>query len=113
MPLVKANGRQIFFAHVPKTGGSSVEDYLVQRFGELSLIDRHKRERVPGTGLITPSTHLTARDLEELLPTDLDHCFAYVREPVGRALSEYRYQLGVSRSTKFGFSTWVRLMLHS
>jgi hypothetical protein len=111
MPLVNAHGTQIFFAHVPKTAGSSVEDYLIRRFGELSIRDQHKRNRVAGTGLITPSTHLSALDLLELLPRDLAHCFAFVRDPVDRMLSEYRYQLGVSKTTRFGFSTWLRLML--
>lgn len=113
MPLAHCNSRAIFFAHVPKTGGSSVEDYLIRRFGALSLIDRNKRRGVRGTGLIVPATHLAAIDLAELLPLDLAWSFAVVREPLARLMSEYRYQSGVSRMSRLGFSTWARTMLHA
>jgi hypothetical protein len=33
MPLIIKPGYTIYFAHVPKAGGTSVEDYLVRRFG--------------------------------------------------------------------------------
>jgi len=112
MPLLSANGRSIFFAHIPKTAGSSVEEYLVRRFGgPLSLIDRNKREGVRGTGLITPLTHVAAIDLREMLPSDLDFSFAVVRNPLTRLQSEYRYQTGVSRLSRLGFSTWLRVMI--
>ncbi len=111
MPLATCNGRNIFFAHVPKTGGSSVEEYLTRRFGKLSLLDHNKRLGVPGTSLMTPVTHLTKLDLSELLPEPLDYCFAVVRDPVARLQSEYRYQTGESRASRFSFSTWLRIML--
>ena len=111
MPLAVWNGRTIFFAHVPKTGGSTVEDYLIQRFGPLSILDRNKRENTPGTGLMMPATHLASIDLAELLPETLDYSFTMVRDPVGRLQSEYRYQMGVSRTTRFSFATWLRVML--
>ena len=38
MPLAHWNNCSIFFAHVPKTGGSSVEDYLIRRFGPLASL---------------------------------------------------------------------------
>jgi hypothetical protein len=111
MPLATWNGLTIFFAHVPKTGGSSVEDYLVRRFGPLSIIDRNKRQGVTGTGLIIPATHLAAVDLAELLPHDLTYSFAVVRDPLTRLMSEFRYQSGVSRASRLGFSTWLRVMI--
>lgn len=110
MPLALVDGRAIFFAHVPKTGGTAVEDYLIRRFGPLAILDRNKRTGVTGTGLITPATHLAAVDLQELLPP-LDYSFAMVRDPVARMLSEYRYQSKVSRTTRLDFSTWLRVML--
>lgn len=111
MPLALYQGKLIFFAHVPKTGGSSVEDYLIQRFCDVSLIDRNKREGVSGTGLIIPSTHLSAVDLRELIPSNLDFNFAVVREPLARLMSEFRYQSGVSRMSNLGFSAWLKVML--
>lgn len=112
MPLISANGQKVFFAHIPKTAGSSVEEYLVRRFGgPLSLIDRNKREGVRGTGLITPLTHVAAIDLREMLPPDINFSFTVVRHPVARIQSEYRYQTGVSRLSRLGFSTWLRVMM--
>jgi hypothetical protein len=111
MPLFMSEGRTVFFAHVPKAAGTSVEDYLIRRLGKPSFADSHKRQGVRGTGLIPPASHLSAQDLAELLPPKLDYCFAVVRDPVSRMQSEYRYQSGVSRSSRFSFSTWLRVML--
>lgn len=111
MPLAISNGKTIFFAHVPKTGGTTVEDYMIRRFGHLSILDRNKRTGVVGTGLLMPATHLAAGDLAELLPKPLDYSFAMVRDPVSRLQSEYRYQTKVSRMSRFDFSTWLRIML--
>ena len=111
MPLASFNGKTIFFAHVPKTGGSSVEDYLIQRFGPLSIIDTNKRTNTWGTGLIVPATHLAAIDIAELVPKDLTYSFAVVRDPVTRMMSEYRYQTNVSRMSRFDFSTWLRIVI--
>lgn len=111
MPLLFKNGKLIFFAHVPKTGGSSVEDYLIRRFGSLAMVDRHKHKGIPGTGLISPITHLSTLDLEEILPENLDLCFAVVRDPLKRIISEYRWQQNSSRMSRLSFSTWLRLSI--
>ena len=114
MPLVTANGKSIFFAHVPKTGGSSVEDYLIRRFGgPLSLRDITHRAKDRKRGLIALSTHFTARDLDDVLPHDVDHCFAVVRDPLKRMESQYRFQAEISRTRFFGFSTWLRIMFEA
>jgi len=111
MPLIVANGRRIFFAHVPKTGGSSVEEYLVRRFGgPLSMRDVTHRAGDRKRGLIALSTHFTARDLDDVLPHDTDHCFAVVRDPLTRMQSQYRFQAGISKTRAFSFSTWLRIM---
>ncbi len=113
MPFLYPFGKVIFFAHVPKTGGSSVEDYLTRRFGALSMSDRHKREGTRGTGLISPVTHLSALDLVEILPREIDLCFAVVRNPLKRMLSEYRWQHGISWASRMSFSTWLRIVIYA
>lgn len=113
MPLVTTPEHRIFFAHVPKTGGSSVEDYLVNRFGgPLSLIVKIPRKDRRQPGLVTPATHLSAADLVDLLPPDIDYSFAVVRNPFTRMQSEYRFQTGASRTARLSYSTWLRLMVH-
>lgn len=111
MPFCVANGKLLFFVHVPKAGGSSVEDYLLRRFGSLSMADRNKRERVRGTGLISPITHLSVIDLAEMIPSECDLVFAMVRDPLKRMLSEYRWQSGASRMSRMSFSTWLRVVI--
>jgi hypothetical protein len=111
MPLVTANDKRIFFAHVPKTGGSSVEEYLIRRFGgPLSLRDITHRAGDRKRGLIALSTHFTARDLDDVLPHDVDHCFAVVRDPLKRMESQYRFQANISKTRAFSFATWLRIM---
>lgn len=112
MPICHFRGQALFFAHVPKTGGSSVEDYLIRRFGPLSLREdtlggRRKRD------VIQSLTHLSAADLARLLPPDLDYSFAMVRDPLKRMISEYRFQSGVSAASRVTFQTWLRVMLRA
>lgn len=110
MPLIYSGGKKVFFAHIPKTGGTSIQDYLFNRFGSLTLLGRHRQYK-NGSSLIVSATHLSAYDLEEILPTDLDWSFAIVRDPVQRLISEYRFQRGASRTSRIGFSIWLRIMI--
>lgn len=108
MPLAIFDGKTIFFAHVPKAGGTSVEDYLIRRFGALSI--RGHGRNGSRHDLIQSASHIAAQDLELLLPKKLDLCFAVVRDPVTRILSEYEFQRGVSKTSSLSFSTWLRLV---
>jgi hypothetical protein len=111
MPMVVANGKTIFFAHVPKAGGTSVANYLERRFGHLLLSDRRRYRSKCGTALIVPPDHFAVADLEEFLPPHLDYAFAIVRHPISRIVSEYCYQRGSSRLSSLTFSTWLRVVL--
>lgn len=111
MPLVLYKEHRIFFAHIPKTGGSSIKDYLIARFGPMSITDRDNRHNEPGDALIIPPAHLAARDLEELVPDGLSLSFCVVRDPMKRMMSEYRHQLGRSRMSRLGFSLWLHIMI--
>lgn len=82
MPICTSGKNVIFFAHIPKTGGSSIEAYLRQK-GELSLFGEPK---IDGVHL----QHLTREQVSGLAtsPT-FDHSFAIVRSPVARIVSEF------------------------
>lgn len=111
MPIVYAAGKRLFFAHIPKTGGSSLEIYLVERFGGPLAV--RWREGVKQRGIISPSHHLSAEDLLDVLEPDLDAFFAVVRSPLKRMISEFKFQSGHGKSipSRFGFSTWLRIMM--
>ncbi|MEM7269076.1 MAG: sulfotransferase family 2 domain-containing protein [Pseudomonadota bacterium] len=109
MPLVQTDTLTIFFAHIPKAGGTSVEAYLEARFGPLRMMDM--RPRGHKSSVFTTPTHLSAEDVAELLPQRVDYSFAVVRDPLDRILSEYRYQKRMTRTSRLSFSTWLRLAL--
>ena len=118
MPLFFSNSQSIFFAHVPKTGGASVEEYLTRRFGPLTIA-ANLRFKTPMQAegrwhdTIEPPQHFTKYILQGFLPRDLSQAFAVVRNPLDRLLSEYRFQQGISRLNHLGFSTWLRVMLRA
>ncbi len=111
MPIVYAAGKRLFFAHIPKTGGSSLEIYLVERFG--SPLAMRWREGAKQRGVISPSHHLAADDLLDVLEPNMDAYFAVVRNPLKRMVSEFKFQSGHGNSipSRFGFSTWLRIMM--
>lgn len=125
MPYVFVSNKLIYFAHVPKAGGSSVENYLISRFGPLALLDRNwSRYRYDQEGWRTSSLRcspqrIAAEDLGRILPRSPDWSFAVVRDPAARLISEYRWHRSNAprRSrrylTKLGFSVWLQIMVQA
>ena len=116
--------RLIWFAHCPKAGGTSVERFLVDRFGD-GVGHLHwgwdlwwKRGGWRCANPPNSPQHLIWEDAQRALPCAPDVVFALVRDPVARLVSEYRYQGRTRRGTRAGrllarlpFSLWLRLML--
>ncbi|MBW2244756.1 MAG: sulfotransferase family 2 domain-containing protein [Deltaproteobacteria bacterium] len=120
MPYFENGGRLIYFAHVPKAAGTSVERYLEARFGPLALRDggwaeAWSRGGAPGASLRNSPQHVTADDASRLMPRAPDWCFAVVRDPVARVVSEFRMHRRSRRRrsglTRAGFSPWLSLVL--
>ena len=64
MPFFRLRQQLIYFAHVPKCAGTSVEAYLQRRFGALAFRDQfHYRDPGPRWTVTSPQ-HVTAADLE-------------------------------------------------
>ncbi|WP_339109626.1 sulfotransferase family 2 domain-containing protein [Thioclava sp. GXIMD4216] len=117
MPLLQTDSTSVFFAHVPKTGGTSVEDYLQQHYGPLSLYDPDWLGRkAAGLPRKFPCSeqHLVWADARTLFDTKPDLVFGLVRDPLQRAISEYRFQARsfphMQRLTQRGFSVWLAVM---
>ena len=110
MPLIVKPGYTIYYAHVPKAGGTSVEDYLIRRFGPMMLSGRSHVRPGKRRVMVSPPQHLAATDLVDFLPEQIDYSFAVVRDPLARMVSEYRFQSGFSLASRLSFSTWLRIV---
>ncbi len=124
MPSLTLPDRLIWFAHCPKTGGTSVEQLMVSRWG--NAVDHLHWGwdlwwRRGGWRMADPPNspqHLIWQDAVKQLPQMPDVVFAVVRDPVARMESEYRWQRRHRRGTRLGrvlahlpFGIWLRLML--
>ena len=124
MPSLTAADKLIWFAHCPKAGGTSVEQFMVARWGkavghlhwgwDIWWRDGGWREADPPNS----PQHLIWRDARRQLPRAPDAAFAVVRDPVARMASEHRWQRQGRRGTRAGkllahlpFPFWLRLML--
>jgi hypothetical protein len=92
LPLARSNGRNILFIHIPKAGGTSIEDWLRQ----VCPLSFHN-SRV-GHGLPCVPQHFHAELLDYLFDESfIDYSFAVVRNPYWRLLSEYNYRMSHRR----------------
>lgn len=90
MPVfLDARGKRVFFAHVPKTGGTYIEDLFRQNGYE-----RHFWDGYPHLlGRTCSPQHYHAAFFAPLLDLEnMDFGFMTVRNPIDRLLSEYRHQ---------------------
>ncbi|WP_138467540.1 sulfotransferase family 2 domain-containing protein [Poseidonocella sp. HB161398] len=85
MPFIETGGKRIFFVHIPKTGGQTVEAWLAG-LGPLRL----HSVGLPAALNCTPQ-HLRWLDVTQIFGEDaFDYAFAVVRNPFARLESEYR-----------------------
>lgn len=119
MPLLSYQGRQIFYAHCPKAGGTSVEEFLLQ-YGVLAYYDRNwfgrRQKNLMDEGHFPCSPqHLIWADFLKLHGSIPDVVFTVVRNPMSRLVSEYKFQRRYRPALKWvyrcGFSVWLRAML--
>ena len=113
MPLFKTPKGLFFFAHVPRTGGSSVEDYLLQRFGQPAFHDRSFLSKPASIrwSRTTPQ-HLSADEFETLFPSDfVDHKISVVRHPVSRIVSIFKWLRSTQKGVERDFDKWLEKAL--
>lgn len=111
MPIFKAGSKLVLYAHVPKCGGSSVSQYLTQRFGLIAFNDkRYLRHSSETRWSRTSPQHVDALSLSRMFPDGFfDASFTIVRHPVARLISAYHFQLEVENRipSETGFSDWL------
>jgi len=91
MPVFRHDGELHYFAHVPKCGGSSVENMLIERFGALALLNRsHYETPRPRRWSRSSPQHITWPELCLLFPEGwIASVFTVVRHPLTRVVSAY------------------------
>lgn len=111
MPLCRAVGKLIYYAHVPKTAGTTIEHYLASRFGKLALLDPQfgQLSEVERWSQTSPQ-HMPEDTRARLLPDNfIDVSFATVRHPATRLRSVFLFQREIAKtiSEGTGFSAWL------
>jgi hypothetical protein len=109
MPIIDIGGKRLLFIHVPKTGGSAVEQHFA-RFGTVYF--ERTRDRALRARCI--ARHYHGAPLSDLFPAGtFDGAFMVVRHPVARVLSDFGYYVkrkGLERKPP-RFSWWLRYRL--
>ncbi len=89
MPLYRNGGNIVFFVHIPKTGGTTVEFALSAAGAAEALRFKGKRRYSKST-----LQHMHASVYREAVPREFyDWSFAIVRNPFDRFASEYKMKV--------------------
>lgn len=103
MTLLSANGKLFYFAHIPKTGGSSIETAM-RKAGARRALHFHKRLDYVRCNL----QHMHAELFDTFVPPKFyDAGFCVIRHPIARLVSEYRWRQTLDQA-KLPFDIWVR-----
>jgi hypothetical protein len=100
MPLAFIQGRLVHFAHVPRSAGTAVENYLHARFGRLAFLDRqfNTQEAADRWSKSSPQ-HVESAAFDRIIPhTWIAHSFAVLRHPEDRIVSVFRFQRDVEQT---------------
>lgn len=112
MPIVRISDMLVYFAHVPKCAGTSIEAYLSHRFGRLAFQDRkYLSQPAEERWTATSPQHVPAAALARLFPEGFfAQSFAMVRHPVDRLRSVFLFQKERERTIdpECSFDAWVK-----
>ena len=114
MPFFKAADKLVYYAHVPKCGGSAIADYLRDRFGTLAFHNNgYSALPQEARWSRTSPQHIDAASLERVIPLSMfDAMFSIVRHPVARLVSSYHFHLEVEKSISpdTSFGDWLTIL---
>jgi len=105
MPIFERDSKKILFVHIPKTGGTTIED-IFSAHSSMTFYSLN-----PSPSLKVCPQHLTFSDLRILLGRDYwNQAFSIIRDPYERMESEFYFRTE-NQYKKFGrrpdFSAWL------
>lgn len=99
MPILRANDKIYYFSHIPKCGGSSIEDYiqnLTQK--RLAFLDRQYYKNSIKTLKKSSPQHILGVEVAQLFGIEFfDGYFAVVRDPYERFKSAFIFQKYINK----------------
>ena len=94
MTIFKVNSDFIYFSHIPKCAGSSIEDYF-STFSECSILFLDRDFYTSSLRHWTKSSpqHIPGNVVERLFDNKFFSCyFAIIRDPIDRFKSSFKFQ---------------------
>lgn len=110
MPIFQKDGKKILFVHVPKAGGTTIEQIFLANGWGMNLFDSGE-----GEGTLNPvrkcsPQHLHFETLQKIFRLGrFNLVFCVVRNPLTRIISEYRWRrqhFGVQKT----FDEWIEFV---
>lgn len=102
MPIFEKDNLRVFFIHIPKTGGTSIEEWLKAEARMSFFTD----QILPEPLLVYPQ-HFRHIDMQSIMGENFyDWAFAVVRDPYKRLESEYNYRHNQPGSYKNSLKFW-------
>ena len=102
MPIFHKDGKFLLYVHIPKTGGSYIENFFFKNGYDVGMLDRGLHKPFFNKVRLVSPQHMHAELLEATLDlTAFDLVFMSVRHPVSRLLSEYRMRLDPANPVDF------------
>jgi hypothetical protein len=94
VPIVRFKNKIVYFSHIPKCGGTSVENFLKIITGtNLSFLDRNFYKNTCLPWSISSPQHISGNDVYKLFPvTFFDDFFTVTRHPFDRFCSAFIFQ---------------------
>lgn len=90
MPIFRNSHRLVYFVHIPKTGGSSIENAMRECGVKVAMLMSKKKNTALNFSKCTPQ-HIHSDIIDRYFGTDFfDWKFSLVRNPFSRMASEYK-----------------------
>ncbi len=93
MPLYVRDGKSVLHMHVPKTAGPALRAFFQRNGFREEFFDGGGPQSLNHLRRCAPQHMDAAQILALLRPSRIDFVFMTVREPLSRAVSEYRMQV--------------------